>query len=420
MKKIQLLIISFVCIRTVCTQTCYHPFVDTVISHVSQQNIITIVRELSGDTTIITNTGEIYRILSRYWEHTGNRIATEYIYSIFQSYGYEPYFQNYSSTGTNVIAQKIGNKYPNQRIVICAHYDSYATGVPELDTVPGADDNASGTACVLEAARVLAQYDFDYTIEFVLFDEEEHGLLGSKAYVDVLNPLVDSIICAINLDMIAWDGNNDYRNSVETDTNSFFYSRVLLSSLSVYTPQFITQLFTVGGGGDHRSFWQKCYKAVYLGEWSYDFNPYYHTQNETFDKFNQDYFFKMVKAIAFLVITGKDYLIHINHTPLQSTDDTASRNVIAVIKSNHSIATGSNAPRLYYKSGSNNFEYVNAYENNLDTFKFQIPGYPIGSYISYYIAAQDASGTMLGAYQQVQGELILREQYRQIIFLLII
>lgn len=398
MKRKFLIIIYFICISKVCTQTCYHPFVDTVISHVSQQNINIIVRELSGDTTIITSSGEIYRILSRYWEHSGNEIATEHIFSIFQSYGYEPYYQNYSSTGTNVIAQKVGKTYPNQKIVICAHYDSYSRLLPGNDTVPGADDNASGSACVLEAARVLAQYDFDYTIEFVLFDEEEAGLWGSKAYVGISNPLMDSIICAINLDMIAWDGNNDYRNSVGTDTNSYFYSRVLLSSLNVYNPQFIPQLFTGGGGSDHVSFWQKGYKAVYLGEWSNDFNPYYHTQNETFNKFNQDYFLKMVKAaIAFLVVAEKDYIIDINHTPLQNTGDTSSRVVNAVVKSNRSIGTGYNAPRLYYKSGMGNFEYVNAYDNYLDTFKFQIPGYPIGSNISYYIAVQDAAGTLISS-----------------------
>ena len=54
--------------------------------------------------------------------------------------------------------------------------------MPSGTTAPGADDNASGTAAVIEAARIFTQYDSKYTIIYALWDEEEQGLIGSAYY----------------------------------------------------------------------------------------------------------------------------------------------------------------------------------------------------------------------------------------------
>ncbi|HRE11119.1 MAG TPA: M28 family peptidase, partial [Ignavibacteria bacterium] len=109
--------------------------------------------------------------------------------------------------GQNVLATKIGSKYPNQYYIICGHYDNMPSG----SLAPGADDNASGTCAVMEAARLLAPFTFDYTLIFVAFDEEEQGLIGSHAYADSSYNRGDSIKGVLNFDMIAWDSNNDYK-----------------------------------------------------------------------------------------------------------------------------------------------------------------------------------------------------------------
>ena len=127
---------------------------------------------------------------------------------------------DYRSTGRNVLATKTGTKYPNRQYIICAHYDDMPSGA----LAPGADDNGSGTCAVLEAARLLAPFSFDYTIIFVAFDEEEQGLIGSHAYADTAYNKGDSILGVFNYDMIAWDGNNDYAYSIYSNSNSVGFS----------------------------------------------------------------------------------------------------------------------------------------------------------------------------------------------------
>ena len=91
-------------------------------------------------------------------------------------------------------------------------------------TAPGADDNASGTAAVIEAARIFSQYDFPFTIIYALWDEEEQGLIGSEYYATQAANAGDSILGVINLDMIGYDGNGDgnadVHNSSVANTSS--------------------------------------------------------------------------------------------------------------------------------------------------------------------------------------------------------
>lgn len=94
--------------------------------------------------------------------------------SRFKELGFEVELHKYK-TGVNVIGVKKGTKTPEERVLISAHYDS-------VSNCDGADDNASGTAGVLEAARVLAKQDHDRTLVVACWDEEESGLIGSIAY----------------------------------------------------------------------------------------------------------------------------------------------------------------------------------------------------------------------------------------------
>ena len=88
------------------------------------------------------------------------------------------------------------------------------------DVAPGADDNASGTAAVLEAARVLSQYRFKHTLRFVTFAAEEQGLIGSYYYVAEARSAGTPIGGAINLDMIAWDSDDDDAMDIHAGTRS--------------------------------------------------------------------------------------------------------------------------------------------------------------------------------------------------------
>jgi aminopeptidase YwaD len=96
-------------------------------------------------------------------------------------------------TGLNVIGTKSGSEHT---VVIGAHYDSVSAG-------PGANDNGSGTATLLELARVVAGRQYPFTVRFVAFDAEELGLLGSRYYVSQLGRAErGGILAMINLDMV--------------------------------------------------------------------------------------------------------------------------------------------------------------------------------------------------------------------------
>jgi hypothetical protein len=101
-------------------------------------------------------------------------------------------------TWENVVGHKVGSVYPVNQIVIGAHWDC-----TPLES-PGADDNATGCAAVLEIARVLCQADTRFTFVFVLFDSEEVGLNGSIHYATEAFNRGDSITVMANLDVLGY------------------------------------------------------------------------------------------------------------------------------------------------------------------------------------------------------------------------
>ena len=108
--------------------------------------------------------------------------------------------------------------------VLAAHWDSTATASPDWDPetgpAPGADDNASGVAATLEAARLLATWTpgFRRTIQLILFDGEELGLYGSEAWVDSLRASGGAVAGELVLDPVGYNPGDDYVLWVSHDT----------------------------------------------------------------------------------------------------------------------------------------------------------------------------------------------------------
>jgi hypothetical protein len=365
----------------------FSPKIDSVINLVTLQSVRKLDRELSGDT-VTTIGGTPYTIVSRHYNSASNPKAAQYIYEKFTSFGITARYMNNSSTSVNVIGRKTGTKYPNQQFIICAHYDDMPSGA----IAPGADDNASGTVGVIEAARLLANYSMQYTVLFIAFDEEERGLYGSYAYVDSAFAHGDSIVGVINLDMIAYDGNNDGKMNVVTNNASLPLAQEYISTILTYTPTIVPiQSISTTANSDHAAFWTHNYLAFMAIEDNSEFNPNYHTVNDNFANVNLSYMQQLVRsAVAYLISKANNLKINITHTPLPSGNYTGNRIATAVIKSPRGLGKLSNAPRLYYAVNNGNYTYLNASYQNLDTFKFTIPGQPIGNSVNYYIAAQDS------------------------------
>jgi Zn-dependent M28 family amino/carboxypeptidase len=100
-------------------------------------------------------------------------------------------------TGVNVLGVRTGTSKPAEQIVVSAHYDS----VPNCD---GADDNGSGIAGVLEAARVLSLEPHARTLVVACWDEEEKGLIGSRAYVTRAAANAEQFVASFVFEMIGY------------------------------------------------------------------------------------------------------------------------------------------------------------------------------------------------------------------------
>lgn len=383
------------------SQLAYSPMIDSIINLSTEQTMAKLNREISGDTSTIIG-GLPYTITTRYYSSASNTKAAQYIYEKFQGYGLNTRYMTFrpATNGMNVIGMKLGTKYPGRQYIICGHYDD----VPSSGLAPGADDNGSGTCGVIEAARLLAPYTFDYTVVFIAFDEEEIGLYGSRAYADTAYYMNhDTILGVINLDMIAWDGNNDNKTDIHTNTNSVPFADMVISAYNTYVPALDpSKIFSISGGSDHQSFWNRGYRAILHIESTSDFNPYYHTVNDNFSHVNVPYFTRMTKAaISALLSFAWDFRINFDHIPIASNNYTGIRTAMVTINSPHPLAiSGISRPRLYYKVNNGSFTEVGPYIITQDTFKFHIPGQQYGSVVSYYFAAQDLQGRFVGTFPE--------------------
>lgn len=265
--------------------------VQAVIDSVNQDSLIYFVRELSGDIPTMIN-GTPQTILSRNSYQPGNALAAEYIRQKFESYGLSTSIQSFNSNGENVIAIQPGTEYPNVKYIVCAHYDDMPPGT----IAPGADDNASGTAAVIEAARILSKFSFPITIVYAAWDQEEQGLIGSDYYASQARIAGDSIMGVINMDMISYDSNNDYYAQLNVSNVGYtiLITDKILEINDLYNTGMNLHVNNPGGGGsDHYSFWKYNYSAVFLFEG--EMNAYYHTTNDLVQNINPEYYHRYAK-----------------------------------------------------------------------------------------------------------------------------
>jgi leucyl aminopeptidase len=232
-------------------------------------------------------------------------MAAEYIYErfkeIIQSLPAErqklfsvQYFQHRSWKQPSVIAVMKGTSA--EKVIIGGHEDSTASG----GIAPGADDNASGVATVLEAMRIIAQSDYvpTKTIEFHSYAAEEIGLRGSSEVVQQFKERGEKVYAMMNVDMTGYTPKNTMA-IVKSNTNT---------ALNTFLKKIVTEYCKIGyketsflwGSSDHATFTRFGYPACWPFE--VDTNPNIHTARDTIDKLHMDNAVEYVKAgVAFLV-----------------------------------------------------------------------------------------------------------------------
>jgi photosystem II stability/assembly factor-like uncharacterized protein len=189
----------------------------------------------------------------------------------------------------NVEATITGVTRPNEVYVLCGHYDSISED--PWNRAPGAEDNASGVAALLEAAAALVGYRFDGTIKLVAFSGEEEGLLGSRAYVREEYGAGADIRAALNMDMISYLDEPVYDVEVRYNALSEELLARYREAARLYVPAYEIYAVTEGrGGSDHEPFWEYGYPALLSIEYGgVEFYPWYHTTDDLPEHLTAEY-----------------------------------------------------------------------------------------------------------------------------------
>ena len=232
-----------------------------------------------------------------------------YIEAEFEEMGIAGRRQKASHEGItieNVIGHITGTRYPDSVIVVGAHIDSEKAS-------PGADDNASGIAGMLEIARILSLYKPEHSIDFVGFDGEEIGWLGSKLYVSEArnSGAIKKIKAVLNFDMIGYYSDrpdsqeipegfeaaypevvdrlnkNENRGDfiiIISRAEATFIADHYLKSASNYVPDLKAENLEHKGemvgtlaASDHVPFWRVGVPAIHVSDGADSRNPHYHS-----------------------------------------------------------------------------------------------------------------------------------------------
>lgn len=211
--------------------------------------------------------------------------------------------------GKNVIWEKKGKLSPDEVIVIGAHYDTTANDKKTLllrpsEPMPGADDNGSGVAVALALIQVLSRMDLAKTVRVVLYDWEELGFLGSRAFVKKYKKELSKKKFAgnINLEMLGHDSKTT--DKLKKNGNMKAYIRRPGESGHVEDKKLAERMIKVGkkitssvkfslvansfNSSDHLSFWESGFPAVtFTQDWENDFNTgRYHSRNDFVETLN--------------------------------------------------------------------------------------------------------------------------------------
>ncbi len=284
-----------------------------LINAVSLDSLSQTVQEFTGE--IATNVGgNSVTILNR--GQANNDLAGDYLVERFNAMdNLTVNDQAFNTNGRNIIATQFGKTNPNDIYIICAHYDSVADYC--------ADDNASGTATVLEIARILSTQCMDNTIIYALWDEEEIGLKGAGFYATQANTNGDNILGVLNIDMMGYDGDNDddFDIDVRPVANSLAMKDDLVSLLATYNFNLNVNVVNPGTtASDHARFWNQGFSAVLVGEsWENDDQtPHYHSSGDRYSTLDLPYFHEIAKLIMSYMVT-KGSLVSVDNSLTMSS-----------------------------------------------------------------------------------------------------
>ncbi|MBU1078403.1 MAG: M28 family peptidase, partial [Spirochaetes bacterium] len=245
--------------------------------------------------------------------------AETYIERKLKSCGYtveKQYYEANKKKVANLIVEKKGTDLPDEILVVGAHYDTCDN--------PGADDNASAVAGLLELAKMTAKKKTSRTVRFVAFANEEPpffgtALMGSYVYSRSVRKKNENVRAALILEMIGYYSDEKNSQKYPPLLNLFYpnkgnYITVVGDLKNIKLVHRVYSLFkkhctfpveSIAGPAfipgldfsDHWSFWKVNYPSVMLTDTSFYRNPHYHKKTDTYDTLNYDYLAEVVKGV---------------------------------------------------------------------------------------------------------------------------
>ena len=257
--------------------------------------------------------------------------AEKYIKQTWQEQGYEVITQEYTLQGVrsaNLEVNKIGTGKPNEIILIGAHYDSVIGS-------PGANDNGSGVAALLEISRQLQPVELQRTVRLVAFVNEEPPFFftsqqGSRVYTKAVRQRGDNIRLMISLETVGYYSDEPHSqhyppifNFFYPDTANFiafvsnFHSRKAMHRLARafrsstdFPLEHVATLSLIPGVGwsDHLSFWLHGYRALMVTDTAFYRYPYYHSFQDTAEKLDYSRLAKLSNGLtkAIVLLANQD------------------------------------------------------------------------------------------------------------------
>lgn len=253
-----------------------------------------------------------------------------YIRQAFQEYGYEVRDHRFVAKGkdfSNLIAAKPHHsEIPN--LIIGAHFDA-------MPGTPGADDNASGVAAMLEAARLFALAKSRVNVHFIAFNLEEYGMLGSQAYLEKFKtPLIEAhrkgdFLGMLSLEMVGYTnaakgsqkmpaplklfypdtgtflalvGDNGSQKLLKEAKAAFKSNELKVESLRVPLQG---HLFSAVRLSDHSPFWDAGLPALLVTDTSFFRNPHYHLASDTVETLDLAFLAQITQGVINLITSYK-------------------------------------------------------------------------------------------------------------------
>ncbi|MEW5747828.1 MAG: M20/M25/M40 family metallo-hydrolase [Candidatus Thermoplasmatota archaeon] len=252
--------------------------------------------------------------------HLGSAMeAAEFLHGSFEGFGAEvehQYFAVGDALVSNVVATIPGSGGDGMYL-FGAHYDSENSGASDLSSAenlsaPGADDDASGVAAVLEIARVLSGAHLPWTVKFVMFGAEEYGYddsggcKGSEYFVKVEEALGHTYAGTAVLDMVGYRAGEDNRAVLVLNDGEDALARSVAGAVDAFGVDLSLEALVEPDitFSDHGSFWDAGIPSMLvieeLGDRDFPVNPYYHTAADTLETLAMD----QVEAVAEALLGG--------------------------------------------------------------------------------------------------------------------